>query len=411
MKVRPIFKTLKNLPISRSFARGKSKNGSQEKREERGNTEVSTRNLPVGLNMRRLHWPETNSTVLLVGVNRRSGDHAFFISDLLDTSHPDCIVTNLEPDQPYWIDTNGAFDDEWKNYLSGNSTEAKFGVNPYPRYLSDLILSDKSIDRLMKGNWLNSTEHFEFGTNLCYSYENPYTKAKKPDSFFTPISWKFQNPNRVVPIVIGKFPLLLTRRYANNNCRLFPMRHQFNTNVEKIARPKIFGDISVEKSFPHLFSHRQNAYFTEIVRQSCWLGKKVVAIVDVDMADQIEQNWTRLDKGMKQLATLLEFPVLEKGKVPFVDYVEKHLLMDLMMEPFVTPWFIENRVFPFKATNTIGSESSYRDVFILWSHFFSLYEKKLEQVRQQCDEDLKHRGLRVEQDSEEPLSGSRGTRQ
>ena len=47
---------------------------------------------------------------------------------------------------------------------------------------------------------------------------------------------------------------------------------------------------------PELFIYPKVAYMTESIRNSCYTSKKVLAIVDRHMTDEIETYWKTLSK-------------------------------------------------------------------------------------------------------------------
>ncbi len=64
----------------------------------------------------------------------------------------------------------------------------------------------------------------------------------------------------------------------------------------------------------------------------------------------------------------------------FVEYIEKHVLLDLMFGNYINRNFIQFQSFPYSALNTIGRESYIRNVFIIWQHYHDQYRKNIKNI-------------------------------
>ena len=80
------------------------------------------------------------------------------------------------------------------------------------------------------------------------------------------------------------------------------------------------------------------------MRQACYSSKKMVVIAEFDYIDQILENW----KGLSKEITPLEnyYKVKKEGKdiITYVDYLEKLVLIDLMLDGFIHDNFIKYKV-------------------------------------------------------------------
>jgi len=55
--------------------------------------------------------------------------------------------------------------------------------------------------------------------------------------------------------------------------------------------------------------------------------------------------------------------------------VEKHVLLDLMFEPHMKRFFINNKSFPYSAGEYLESHVDLSKLFIAWNHYYDVYSK------------------------------------
>lgn len=55
--------------------------------------------------------------------------------------------------------------------------------------------------------------------------------------------------------------------------------------------------------------------------------------------------------------------------VPFIEFIEKLVIMDIIMEPVISKYFVKHTSFPYTTFETIGGRENVGKIFIVWSHF------------------------------------------
>jgi len=109
------------------------------------------KNLPKHLKVSVLNYPENNSDIVLLGINRYSNLHALWLGDFLGKYEPDGIGVEFPPDDPIFIEGKGNHKDEWANFISKN-IDYKFKVDPLPRNVMDVLLTPQKVETLIQNN-------------------------------------------------------------------------------------------------------------------------------------------------------------------------------------------------------------------------------------------------------------------
>ncbi len=118
-------------------------------------------------------------------------------------------------------------------------------------------------------------------------------------------------------------------------------------------------------------------YIASVLHQACFSSRSIVAVVDKSWVPHIEEEWRQLPATPRRLDEFLRLPPMPRGET-FPQRVEKHVLVELMLEPFITEFYIINGVFPFNYKDLLGmgiegegDESSIR----LWKRCLTSYRK------------------------------------
>lgn len=74
-------------------------------------------------------------------------------------------------------------------------------------------------------------------------------------------------------------------------------------------------------------------------------------------------------------------PLLENSEQLFIHYIEKLVILDLIMEPIMAKYFIKYRSFPFLCEHTIGGRENIGKIFIVWMHYYKTYYDILSEKR------------------------------
>lgn len=182
--------------------------------------QLSLENVPKGISFGRLVYPPTKSEIILVGVKRRALLHSSFVHDLLFDMAPECTLLQLPPDLPMFIRPTGESDKdyrgEWFQFLR-RGKDSYFYVNPYPKFTSDIVLTKKRVQSLIRNSILPANDQFELGPKAIYSEAEPRCGTTKlvPDTLLTPLLYSFNtrtggetNPQ---VMAVGDMPLLIQK--------------------------------------------------------------------------------------------------------------------------------------------------------------------------------------------------------
>jgi hypothetical protein len=66
---------------------------------------------------------------------------------------------------------------------------------------------------------------------------------------------------------------------------------------------------------------------------------------------------------------------------PFIEFVEKLVILDMIIDPIITKYFVKYRSFPFMCDHTIGGNENIGKIFIVWMHFYKIYYEQLGEKR------------------------------
>ena len=64
----------------------------------------------------------------------------------------------------------------------------------------------------------------------------------------------------------------------------------------------------------------------------------------------------------------------------FLEFVEKLVILDVLLEPYLAVNFIEYDSFPYDHNNFLGKETALLNIFTFWKHYQSKYAGKLEEA-------------------------------
>mmetsp|Transcript_18666 Transcript_18666/g.33752 ORF Transcript_18666/g.33752 Transcript_18666/m.33752 type:complete len:364 (+) Transcript_18666:287-1378(+) len=331
--------------------------------------------LPKYFQVRKLGWPK--SKVTLVGLKRRQDLHSSYLRDLLKFYAPQCIVTQLAPDLPYFIKTKVNIKTTWDNFMkTGN---ADFLVKPWPEILTDVTLSQDKLANLSQ-MMINSPDYFYMGLGpvctYCPQLEDTVIekeiKTLQTDNFFEPIVWASNNITASKCVMLGDMPDLIYRdQIVRHPWSIQEFRKMFDTFIEETLEGNDHFDIRfLDKQ---VFIDPKATYIAEVVKQACMSFPNVLAVVEYDLLEFIEAAWIDLQAEPQTLKRTL--PKIT-GNVPFVDTVEKHVLLDLMFEPLLHDWYIQNKFYPYTGVGSLAGNSDYcLSALEAWTYFTDKHKK------------------------------------
>ena len=330
--------------------------------------------LPKGLSLARLE--HAGSRVLVVALRRRSKNHAVFLADLLKLHAPKCVVTPLACDHPWFIlaektDITSA----WSSFL--RTSRGKFIVRPRPETFQEILVNQDRAADFHSSTFLNSIDHFETSPHVAYSrhilLNNRSGSADKPpelqvDSLLTPLLWLHNNREIANVAAISGLPELVLRDQVVRSMSVHTMREHF----EKFLQVKWdeSGEFSLQQHLAELFLRPKAEYTSEILRLACMSFADVLAVVEAELLPMLIEEWRKLPAALRPLPSFFNIKPFA-NPTPFVDHVEMHVLLDIMLPPFLSEWYLPYNIYPYSAFGTLGaSEAFYGQALTTWKHYY-----------------------------------------
>lgn len=59
----------------------------------------------------------------------------------------------------------------------------------------------------------------------------------------------------------------------------------------------------------------------------------------------------------------------------FIEFIEKLVILDIILKPWIQNYFVKYQSFPYSCRNTVGGKENLTKVFLLWRHYYGLYSK------------------------------------
>ncbi|CDW77279.1 UNKNOWN [Stylonychia lemnae] len=324
-------------------------------------------NTPKGITLSRLLYPQTNSEIVLM-------------------LRPDSIYLQLPPDLPIFIRSPNEKDykKQWMSFLK-NGRDCQFLVNPKPEYTSDIILNQRKIKFLFQECIKTAVDEYEVGANAIYTTGKTFLdKELTADAFFTPLLYAYNNLEENVQVVLGDKPMIKQRDYAGRAMKISQATQLFELTLDQWEDGNL--GFNPHLQAPHIFVKPRVEYMTETLRQLATFSKRIVAVIDQDLLPSIEDEWKNLKKDLKPLNQFYQDPpnfiknpsTIEQINTQdtFLEFVEKQVILDLILDPFINNNFIQYDSFPFEAKDFLGKETAILNVFTYWKHYNQKYYKK-----------------------------------
>jgi hypothetical protein len=73
----------------------------------------------------------------------------------------------------------------------------------------------------------------------------------------------------------------------------------------------------------------------------------------------------------------MELYKLPTEDVLFMEFIEKLVILDLILEPLIQRYFVKYESFPYSCRNTVGGKENLTKVFLLWKHFYGIYSSAI----------------------------------
>lgn len=285
---------------------------------------------------------------------------------------------------------------EWKEFMEGN-LDAKFLISTNPGYLSDIIFDDRKIKFLVEGTFVGTPEVFDLGPTFVFSrkgkisdiMDKDFESRPNPravDAFFTPFLLSYNNVSKNMNVNVCDVPELRFRDFLVRSMSKAELLKLLKSYIEARAEGDEYFDLALLK--PELFIKPRMKYMAEILRQSCYVSKKNIAVVDRYIADELEAEWMNLGPNILKLEeTLQVLKADKKGTISFSDYLEKQVILDLMRGEYLYSNYIKFKTWPFNCTDTLGYHAMVQSIFVVWDHFKAIHGDFLKKIREKEGEE------------------------
>ena len=301
------------------------------------------------------------------------------IVDIISSELPESVIVGLPPDMPYWTCQIGDYRDNWGKYLQTRN-EVNFHVNPYPEYVGQISISNSNLRRVVEDVMASSVD-FELGARIVYSVNciflliivaRLFDRMLKPDALITALLAIVNNNQSRIVTHLCDMPLLISREIAVSK-ESFDYFKNVYSHWEKNKKNKEF---YVEEYAKAALFNKRLGYILEVMRQVCYSSKRVIAVVPKFWVKHIESQWhNKLIPKASKLRDFLKLPKFAHNEVAS-ERIEKHIMIELMLEPFITEFFIFNQVFPFNYSNLFGGKLPNEGRYIqLWKDCLNTYHK------------------------------------
>jgi len=236
----------------------------------------------------------------------------------------------------------------------------------------------------MEGPLMTTQSEFEVGATYIYSKEGLVDPKQTIDCFLSPFLYCYNNPEKSINVIVNDVPTLVQREFLARVLDKTELKDLLNQYIQSIAEGKDQFDPKILN--PEAFIYPQVAYLTETLRQSCYVSKKIISIVDYNFVDLIEEDWEELGPKMRSLNTCLMPELPSTEELAYTDYIERHVLLDLFQQPFVRDNFVNLKSFPFHGKGTVGAEMARMNIFTIWNHFYNKHSKSINERKPSFDE-------------------------
>jgi len=252
----------------------------------------------------------------------------------------------------------------------------------------------------MEGPIQETPSEFEVGSMFIYSKAGRMKREQITDNFLSPFLYSYNNPERKMNIVVNDVPVLTQREVLSRVLSQEQLKGLLKQYLEALSEdnghnfdPRIL--------VPEAFIYPRIAYLTETLRQSCHVSKSIIALMDYNFIDLVEGAWIKLEPEMRSLQSCLQTPLPENDDLTYTDYVERHVLLDLIQEPFLKENFVEHGSFPFSGKDTVGMEMAKPNIFLIWDYHRKRYANKIQDKTPASFNDLRgSMGSKLEADEE-----------
>lgn len=318
------------------------------------------------------------STIFVLGVERYNMEHCLKITEYMPIVRPTCIITQISPDHPMFVFNDDGVLKAWGSYMKGQG--GKFLLKPRPEMIQDITLNTEGISRFLRGTLLNSKGFSFASANIAYMQHNSFfAKLRKstlqPDCFVSPLLYHANNTEVVGCSLVADLPELIYRDNIARTTDISEITEYFNQYMIEIEKRN--DDFDPRTLKPQAMIKPKANYIAEVIKQISDTYGLIITIVDSSILYAVEEAWKELEKPPKPLKDFMKIPQTSDNTT-LAEYTEKHVLLDLMLGPFVHEYFVKYGVFPYSGHGMLGTADGFYDtVKDSWRYYYGKHSSTL----------------------------------
>lgn len=327
--------------------------------------------------MRALSYPQTDTEIFLVGVQRNSNIHSLYLANLLENYKPDMIAVHMHPDLPLFIDTEEDFNKDWVRGITIKQ-ESSYMVNPLPKSVNEVILSTNKIEKMIDYNFAYS-DSISISPKIVFAPQKFLNIRKNSnvyaDAYLSSFIYSFNSRvENFSPIAICDMPRLKILEELAYNTSIDEAKEVFNKIVEQMTIHNY--SFNLEAFYEKIFLSekvKRLDYTAELIRHMCFSNKKIVLITNHNFIDPMVAAWKNLSDKIKPLESF--YTKGDYKNVYFPDFIEKLVILDLLTGSFIQEHFIKHQTFPYPPKPYDSWKEFYPSIMQIWSFHYIQYSQ------------------------------------
>lgn len=204
-----------------------------------------------------------------------------------------------------------------------------------------------------------------------YKIARLFNKNIKSDALLSPLLYIANNVSSQIVTHLCDMPLLVHREIATSISNLA----YFKKLYKDWQKQRKYNDLDIVNFAQNIIIDTKINYIGEVLKQVSYSSKNNIAIVPKGWIPYIENYWKNMDPEPKKLIDLLKLPKLSL-KEALAERVEKHIILELLTDTYITEFYILNKYFPFNYDELMGAR--YNDSLgnvALWKSCMNEYTK------------------------------------
>lgn len=149
-------------------------------------------------------------------------------------------------------------------------------------------------------------------------------------------------------LVFCDYPILKEREFQASSMKLSELRKLFVQYVDRLHADQL-GRFDPRLLYYGQLLRPKIEYMTGVLKLTSRLNKRTIGICDSQYTEFIAESW-RKSKTTKDTFQYFEY----ENNGPFIEFIEKLVILDLILEPLLSKYFICYRSFPYNITKCVG---------------------------------------------------------